>query len=83
MAARLLWSRQAREDLLEIYAAVALENPSAAERLYDAIEAKTLKLADHPRMVGAGRKSGPERASWSSNPISSFTRHILIGSRTR
>jgi len=50
MAARLLWSRQAREDLLEIYTTIGLKNPSAAERLYNAVEAKALKLADHPRL---------------------------------
>jgi plasmid stabilization system protein ParE len=34
----LLLTPQAREDLLEIYVTIGLESPSAAERLYTAIE---------------------------------------------
>ena len=34
----LLWTPQAREDLLEIYVTIGLDNPSAAERVYSAIE---------------------------------------------
>jgi toxin ParE1/3/4 len=34
MVARLIWSPEARKDLLEIYIAIGLDNPAAAERLY-------------------------------------------------
>jgi toxin ParE1/3/4 len=50
MAARLIWHPQARQDLLEIYLIIALDNPSAAERIYDAVEAKAEILAKHPRL---------------------------------
>jgi toxin ParE1/3/4 len=49
MAARLISHPQARQDLLEIYLIIALDNPSAAERIYDAIDAKAEILAKHPR----------------------------------
>lgn len=50
MSADLLWRPQAREDLLEIYLAVGLDNPDAAERLYTAMEAKATLLASYPRL---------------------------------
>ena len=34
----LLWTPKAREDLLDIYVTIGFDNPSAAERLYTAIE---------------------------------------------
>lgn len=46
----LLWTPQAREDLIEIYTYIALERPSTAERIFDAIEAKGGMLADYPRL---------------------------------
>jgi toxin ParE1/3/4 len=54
MAARLLWSPQARADLLEIYVDLGLVNPGAAEKYCNRIEEKTGRLTDHPRM-GARR----------------------------
>ena len=50
MQAELVWSPLAREDLLEIYVAIGLENPDAAERLYSAMESKAALLASHPRL---------------------------------
>lgn len=50
MKAELIWSPQAREDLLEIYIAIGLDNPDAAERLYAAMESKAALLARHPRL---------------------------------
>jgi toxin ParE1/3/4 len=46
----LVWTPQAREDLIEIYTYIGLDNPSAAERVFDAIEAKTESLVEYPRM---------------------------------
>jgi toxin ParE1/3/4 len=51
---KLVWTPQAREDLIEIYTYIGLDNPSAAERVYDAVQAKTESLVDYPR-VGARR----------------------------
>jgi toxin ParE1/3/4 len=50
----LVWTPQAREDLIEIYTYIGFDNPSAAERIFDAIQAKIELLADYPRL-GARR----------------------------
>jgi toxin ParE1/3/4 len=55
MVVRLIWSPEARRDLLDIYMVVGLDNPAAAERLYDRIEAKAEALSHHPRL-------GPRRS---------------------
>jgi toxin ParE1/3/4 len=52
--AKLVWTPQAREDLIEIYTYIGLDNPSAAERVFDAVQAKTESLVEYPRM-GARR----------------------------
>ena len=46
----LLWTPQAREDLLDIYVTIGLDNPSAAERLFTAIEDHAARLIAHPRL---------------------------------
>lgn len=50
MPARLVWSNQARADLLDIYMMIGLEQPAAAERYFDRIEDKARLLATQPRM---------------------------------
>jgi toxin ParE1/3/4 len=54
MPIRLVWSNQARADLLEIYVMIGLEQPAVAERYFDRIEAKVQLLKSQPRM-GARR----------------------------
>ncbi|MGB8842794.1 MAG: type II toxin-antitoxin system RelE/ParE family toxin [Aliidongia sp.] len=49
-SAELIWRPEARQDLLDIYMLVGLDNPQAAERLYDLIEARASQLSDHPRL---------------------------------
>jgi len=49
MQTRVLWTPQASEDLLNIYVTIGLDNPAAAERLYDAIEARISNLQLYPR----------------------------------
>lgn len=44
------FGRSAREELFNIYVTVGLENPLAAERIYDRIEERVRQLADQPRM---------------------------------
>lgn len=46
----LVWTPQAREDLIEIYTCIGLDNPSAAERIFDAVRGKVELLVAHPRM---------------------------------
>lgn len=45
-----VWTRRAREDLIDFYVSIGTTNPTAAERLYDRIEEKSRHLADQPRM---------------------------------
>lgn len=40
--------------MIEIYTYIGLDNPSAAERVFDAVQAKTESLVESPRM-GARR----------------------------
>jgi toxin ParE1/3/4 len=51
---KLVWTPQAREDLIEIYTYIGLDNPSAAERIFDAVQAKTESLGEYPQ-IGARR----------------------------
>ena len=55
---KLEWKKQARADLLKIVQHIAEDNPDAAERLADAIEAKASSLMKHPKLYRIGRKRG-------------------------
>ena len=50
MPTELIWSKQARIDLLDIYVLIGLEHPAAAERYFDRIEQKARLLQSQPRM---------------------------------
>lgn len=50
MKARLVWTPQASEDLIEIYVTIGLDNQSAAERVFTEIESQIELLAIHPRL---------------------------------
>lgn len=58
---------RADEDLIEIWAAVATDNPTAADRVLDAIEARWQQLAQHPY-------SGMAR-----DDIAAGVRHLVAG----
>ncbi|MFY8039525.1 MAG: type II toxin-antitoxin system RelE/ParE family toxin [Bosea sp. (in: a-proteobacteria)] len=62
MANRLIWSRQARLDLLDIYELIGVEQPAAAERCFDRIEALAILLCDQPRL-GVARPPRLRRGS--------------------
>lgn len=47
---KLLWTPQAREDLLDIYITIGLDNFTAAERMYTALEQRIAQLSRTPRM---------------------------------
>jgi plasmid stabilization system protein ParE len=44
--ADLVWTPQAREDLIEIYTYIGIDSPAAAERIFDAVQSKTEMLID-------------------------------------
>lgn len=50
MPSRLYWTRQARADLLDIYELIGIEQPGAAERYFDRIEALVGLLQEQPRL---------------------------------
>ena len=50
MQVDLTWTPQASEDLIEIYTYIGFDNPSAAERIFDALVLKTKLLTKHPRL---------------------------------
>lgn len=50
MPVNLVWTPQAREDLVEIYTWIAHDNLSAAENIWDAIQTKVESLYLHPRL---------------------------------
>lgn len=52
------WKDSARADLLEIIDYVSDDNPEAAQKLKDDIEAKTEKLSSHPKICRQGRITG-------------------------
>ena len=54
----LVWKKQARNDLLKIVEYIAEDNPDAAEKLADDIEAKAEKLRKHPNLFRVGRMHG-------------------------
>lgn len=46
----LLWTPQAREDLLGVYVTIGLDNLTAAERMYSTLEHRVDLLVNSPRM---------------------------------
>ena len=46
----LTWTRQAKEDLIEIYVTIALDKPGAADRILRTIQKRAEMLVKHPRM---------------------------------
>ena len=50
MVVHLVWSPQARMDLLELYRTIALEQPAAADRYFDRIEELSGLLVQQPRL---------------------------------
>lgn len=49
MPAELIWSPQARDHLVAVYT-IGPEQPQAAERYFDRVEAKTQLLITHPKL---------------------------------
>ena len=57
---RLIRTARAEEDLIEIWMYIAADNPAAADRLLDRIEAKCQMLADNPGLGQARPDIAPE-----------------------
>lgn len=50
MKTKVLWTPLAHEDALDIYVAIGIDNPSAAERVYSTLMERSLQLASSPRL---------------------------------
>lgn len=59
----MVWLDDASDDLLEIVAFIAEENPAAAHRLHARLELAPLLLADHPYLCPPGGFPGHENSS--------------------
>lgn len=66
---RLEWRWPARADLLSIIGYIADDNPIAAQRVKDDIEAKVADLPDHPLIYRAGRVAGTREMVVRSNYV--------------
>ncbi|MFG1423217.1 type II toxin-antitoxin system RelE/ParE family toxin [Roseixanthobacter liquoris] len=66
---RLEWREDARADLLAIIDFISDDNPDAAQRLKDDIEAKAAKLPEHPRLYRPGRVDGTREMVVRSNYV--------------
>ncbi len=54
---------------MAIIAYIADDNPDAAQRLKDDIEARTSRLAEHPKLYRAGRVAGTREMVVRSNYV--------------
>ena len=61
------WRQTARADLLAIVDYISDDNPDAAQRLKDDIEAKASKLPQHPKLYRVGRVPGTREMVVRSN----------------
>jgi toxin ParE1/3/4 len=50
MAVKLVWTPRAEEDLIEIYSFIALDSPTAADRILAKLQASVETLARNPRI---------------------------------
>lgn len=76
------WLETARADLLAIIDYISDDNPDAAQRLKDDIEAKAAKLPEFPKLYRLGRIEGTrEMVIWSNFIVvyqeDAFTLRIL------
>lgn len=55
---RLEWKVQAEEDLIQIAEYIEQDSPDSADKLVADIDAKTLRLREHPNLYRPGRKRG-------------------------
>lgn len=55
---KLRYSPAARQDLLEIWVNIALDNPAAADRVVDRLEAVCVNLCAHPNLGRARPEIG-------------------------
>lgn len=50
MTPKVLWSPQARKDLVDIYLSISSNSQAVAERYLSKFQSKVARLSDHPRL---------------------------------
>ncbi|HEU4985539.1 MAG TPA: type II toxin-antitoxin system RelE/ParE family toxin [Rhizobiaceae bacterium] len=63
----------ARADLLAVVDYISDDNPDAAQRLKDDIEAKAAKLPEHPKLYRLGRVAGTREMVARANYVVIYT----------
>lgn len=66
------WREAARADLLAIVDYISDDNPDAAQRLKDDIEAKAAKLPERPKLYRPGRVAGTREMVVRSNYVVAY-----------
>lgn len=59
------YTRKAREDLLSVWTYIAADNPTAADRVLDAIDRRCARLSENPKL---GRARSDMRPSYAISP---------------
>jgi len=71
------WLASARADLLAIVEYVADDNPNAAQRLKDNIQAKAANLLRHPKLYRPGRVKGTREMVVQTNYVVVYTENAF------
>lgn len=72
------WRETARGDLLAIVDYISDDNPDAAQRLKDDIEARVAKLTDHPKLYRPGRVTGTREMIVRSNYVVIYAEDVGV-----
>ncbi|UIF88753.1 type II toxin-antitoxin system mRNA interferase toxin, RelE/StbE family [Cupriavidus sp. UYPR2.512] len=67
------WTAPARADLLAIVDYISDDNPDAAQRLVDELQAKAAHLPEHPLLYRAGRVAGTREMVVAANYLVVYT----------
>jgi addiction module RelE/StbE family toxin len=76
---KIIWSPQARDDLVDIYRFISAENPGAARALHDKIVSRLLVLLEKPQIGRPGRVTGTRELVIAGTP---YIVPYRIGSET-
>lgn len=77
MGVPLNWSKEAREDLLDIYVVIGLDNAQAAERVYDRLERRAESRRNQLRLGPRRSDIRPSMRMLVENPYLIYTRQRL------
>lgn len=77
--ARVIHTRQAREDLLSIWSYIAADNPTAADRVLDAIDRRCARLSENPKLGPARPDIAPELRYFPVGSYLIFYREVSAG----